>query len=353
MAIDKRRVLFIGGIPSSMTEEVIRDHFNKYDTIVNVRIMKDRKTKGSKGYAFVTVTDHQKIADILAEPQVIAGRTVDVQVASRRGEKEKWKEEQKKRKLFVSNIPAHIDNDALLDFFQKFGDVRNAFVIRDFATKASLGYGYVEFVELNILEAEFSSEDLMLDGAELICMPYQGKPQERKQLSYANKASKNQAEMDDAQYKDHFHSEEDKHTEKMSKTNKISQKVSTPKEHPTDKRFNLPAFKTKSQAIGVSEQLNEEETNYGFRVNFKTANRFLMSYHRTFMSSYGTYSVPETSVNVNLFSIPCWSLQPSNLNPALLNPSGQPYSMTQKRNVSDATATSPSNCISPSSFKLF
>lgn len=180
MTADKRRVVYVGGIPSSMTEDVIKEHFSKYDNIVNVRIMKYRKTRGSKGYAFVTVTDHLKIPLILDEQQVIAGRTVDVQVASRRGEKEKWKEEQTRKRLFVSNLPNKVSNYELCVYFSSFGEVRNAYVIKDFATKNSLNYGYVEFAKAGIIDTLINSVNLKLEGSNLICMSYQGKNQDKK-----------------------------------------------------------------------------------------------------------------------------------------------------------------------------
>jgi RNA recognition motif-containing protein len=183
MVLDKRRVLFVGGIPSSMAAETIRDHFSQFDAVVSVRIMKDRHTKNSKGYAYVTVANHKSIPLILSQPQVIAGRTVDVQLASRRGEKKQWKEDQKKRKLFVSNIPSYVDNKALASFFNNFGEVRNAYVIRDFVSKASRNYGYVEFFDTSSVRQVLATEQILLDGEELSCLPFQGRLQEKKYLT--------------------------------------------------------------------------------------------------------------------------------------------------------------------------
>lgn len=294
MVVDKRRVLFIGGIPSSMTEEVIRDHFSQYDTIVNVRIMKDRKTKGSKGYAFVTVSDHLKIPTILATPQVIAGRTVDVQVASRRGEKEKWKEEQRKRKLFISNIPSHIDNESLQNFFSKFGEVRNAFVIRDFATKASLNYGYVEFVDANILDRVFSTKELELDGADLICMPYQGKPQDKKMLEPKSKGKHTDSEESgvfDAYNQGGLPLAARSHQPyRMSKLVSNSTQVLQ-----SDGRRHSASANPKYLYIELSSRLNEAESNYGFNLKGETTVRVSNSYSRAFVSAYSTFGDPHSA----------------------------------------------------------
>lgn len=271
MAIDKRRVLFVGGIPSSMTEDLIRDHFSKYDKIVNVRIMKDRKTKGSKGYAFVTLTDYLIIPKILAEPQVIGDRTVDVQVASRRGEKEKWKEDQKKRRLFVSNIPSHVNNSALVAFFNKFGEVRNAYVIRDFVSKNSLNYGYVEFVEPHVIDQILESGDISLDGFKLTCMPYQGKNQEKQHYYKCQQQKLGFKEQD---YLDFYeegcpdfgsHSYSDKFGRKPFG---VTQRDTDPtwKGACTPIKGSLPVANSKYEYIGMSSKINQDESNYSFKI---------------------------------------------------------------------------------------
>lgn len=304
MAVDKRRVLFIGGIPSSMSEEVISDHFSQYDTIVNVRIMKDRKTKAAKGYAFVTLTDHLKIPAILAIPQVIAGRAVDVQVASRRGEKEKWKEEQQKKKLFVSNVPSHIDNDGLGNYFTQFGEVRNSFVIRDFVTKASLNYGYVEFVDPNIIEKVFNMENLKLDGADLICMPYQGKPQERKLM--VSKFQRLKAGKEETLLGQPLNSSEDE-----SRTDQPTKEVRTSDLPITctktiQSTFTWPTAHTSTiqEVIGVSTRLNQDVENYEFKIRLEIPKRTANSYPGAFVRSHRTSAGPLSFSTAPNFGFP-------------------------------------------------
>jgi RNA recognition motif-containing protein len=46
-------------------------------------------------------------------------------------------------KLFVGGIPYESDDDALRNFFTKFGEIAEAVVIKDRITKKSKGYGFV------------------------------------------------------------------------------------------------------------------------------------------------------------------------------------------------------------------
>jgi RNA recognition motif-containing protein len=329
-----------------MTEEVIRDHFSQYDTVVNVRIMKDRKTKGSKGYAFVTVTDHLKIPNILCVPQVIEGRTVDVQVASRRGEKEKWKDEQKKRKVFVSNIPSHIDNESLAEYFTQFGEVRNAFVIRDFASKASLNYGYVEFMDADVNERVLNLENLKLDGAELLCLPYQGKLQDRKLM--VSTLQKKLAETEQGLQIPSFNSSQDVlNTNQLNKVLShsdlpiISTKISKP-----TRKWQTVSSNTKLQVIGRSTLLNQELENYKFNIKLENPLRMANSYCRPSMRAYGTSAGLIKPVPNLHFG------QPNN---GESNRNGKPASSLSSGVVSSYTnqLVTPGSYIHPDSSRLF
>jgi RNA recognition motif-containing protein len=292
MTFDKRRVLFVGGIPASMTADVIRDHFIQYGPVVSVRIMKDRLTKTPKGYAYVTVADHRAVPLILSQPHLIAGRAVDVQVASRRGEKREWKEDQKKRKLFVSNIPSHVDNQDLGIFFSRFGEVRNAYVIRDFVSKASLNYGYVEFFDSEAMQQVFLAGNILLDGAELICLPFQGRVQETKHLAppyYRTRPYYD--EYCPEPLSETYHGQQNPwdYQEKMgTKTTKNNTLQSLASLCPGSGQHRYR--KKKYEFIGVSCHLNQDESNYKFRIKLENKSDSLEGYFRAFMSLYGTSS---------------------------------------------------------------
>ena len=174
MRRSKRKILFVGGIPSAMSEESIRRHFEQFGAVVRTKIMKDKKSKAAKGYAFVTMASHHPLAKIAVTDHVIDGRKVDCQVASKKGEKKSWQEVLKKRRLFVAGLPSCISSEELVQLYSKYGPVRNGFVIHDFVTKSSKGYGYVEFMEHTDALKALSSE-VILKGKKIICQPYVGR----------------------------------------------------------------------------------------------------------------------------------------------------------------------------------
>ena len=297
MALDKRRVLFVGGIPSSMTVDTIREHFSQYDKIVSVRIMKDHHSMAAKGYAYVTVSDHAVIPLILGKPQVIAGRTVDVQVASRRGEKKQWKDEQKKRKVFVTNIPSHIDNDSLQGFFSQFGEVRNAYVIRDFVTKASLNYGFVEFHDPTSWETVMAAEHVNLDGAELVCLPFQGKTSDSKHLAPTQERPKCSGwdhPHDGYQGFNEIGPKQQNYWRSEKEDPKSTYKVTydSNEGHFSHHRQTQCKKRGKYEFIGMSSRICQDESNYRFRIKLENRPGTSGSYFSTFTSRYRTFEGP-------------------------------------------------------------
>lgn len=183
MALEKRRILFVGGISSMMSEDLIQTHFELFGVVTKVRIMKEKKTKEPKGFAYVTMKDCRVISQILAKQHSIADRKVDIQLASRKGEKQLWKDEQRKRRVFVSNLPIDMSSNRLSELLCRFGEIRNAYIICDFESKTSKGYGYVEYIDpASANRAIRADQDIQGDPLRIQCLPYMGR-HENKQAS--------------------------------------------------------------------------------------------------------------------------------------------------------------------------
>ena len=180
MDLDNRRILFVGGISAHTTSEELSTYFSQYGYVYKVRVMKEKKTKEPKGYAYVTFKDSRSIHKLLKFKHYIGDRRVDCQVASRKGEKRTCKQEQRKRRVFVANLPLEMDSDSLEKLFCVYGPVRNAYVITDYDTKLSKGYGYVEFLHTQHVElALLAYKDNINHENKLQCFPYLGRHEQK------------------------------------------------------------------------------------------------------------------------------------------------------------------------------
>jgi RNA recognition motif-containing protein len=250
----------VGGIPAVMTEEDIERHFAGICRVSKVRIMREKKTQESKGFAFVTLADAASIPQVLAQTHVIEGRKVDVQLASRKSEKKDWKDEQKKKRVFVSNLPGQISNDELAKFFAKYGSVRNAYIIKDFMTDHSKNYGYIEFQEVGVVHTVLKDQ-VTINGHKVTCLPYVGRHEPKSTNVRGGKAREDHST--DYVYK----KKEDSETSRQS-LRKANRENNSTLESASNKQNVNPV---KSEVIGMSSQLNDHESNYRFKVSGVTS----------------------------------------------------------------------------------
>ena len=58
--------LFVGNLPFGTTEDALRDHFSPFGEVQQVRIMTDRDTGRSRGFAFVEMVQDEEAAKAIA-----------------------------------------------------------------------------------------------------------------------------------------------------------------------------------------------------------------------------------------------------------------------------------------------
>lgn len=73
-------------------------------------------------------------------------------------------EDTKFKKLFVGGIPYGTNDEALREFFLKFGAIKEAVVIRDRITQESKGYGFVTFHDKDCAEKACENTNPIIDG---------------------------------------------------------------------------------------------------------------------------------------------------------------------------------------------
>ncbi|CAN6844739.1 unnamed protein product [Brassica oleracea] len=78
--------IFVGGISYSTDEFGLREAFSKYGQVVDAKIIVDRETGRSRGFAFVTFTSNQEATNAMQlDRQHLHGRRIRVNFATERG----------------------------------------------------------------------------------------------------------------------------------------------------------------------------------------------------------------------------------------------------------------------------
>ena len=73
-----KAILFVGCLPSLTSEQDLIRYFSYYGEVTKVRIVKDKKTKISKGYAYVTMRHSRVVSTITSEEHWLDNRLIEV-----------------------------------------------------------------------------------------------------------------------------------------------------------------------------------------------------------------------------------------------------------------------------------
>lgn len=274
-----RRTLFVGGIATTTTEKMILQYFKQFTRVSKVEIMKHKKNRAPKGFAYVTLADAVDIPKILQLSHEIAGRKVDCQIAASKKEKQRTKEEQKKKMVFVTNLPPGLRGEDLQAHFSKFGAVRNAYVIFDNEKNESKRFGYVEFFDGEVV-LDIVNTAVDIGDASVQIWPYLGRHEKRDRSSSEFGGSVNLAtnhlEQDTA-------GKEESSSRENSKADPDDTQVIEAPVGSTDK-FPQTQLHQKYDHLSFSVHLNQSTSNYRF--NRETKQRMPKGVFRPPLRSY-------------------------------------------------------------------
>ncbi|KAF3659854.1 RNA-binding protein 1 [Capsicum chacoense] len=160
--LDKNK-LFCGGIPRDTSDEMLKEHFSKYGSVVSCVIAKDRETGRPRGFAFVTFSDSSAVDLALQDAHEILGRMVDVKKAIPRSEQHQHQQQNSRglnrnittngrsnvqfrtKKIFVGGLSANLTQEDFKSYFEKFGRITDVVVMHDNVTHRPRGFGFITF----------------------------------------------------------------------------------------------------------------------------------------------------------------------------------------------------------------
>ncbi|XP_052178022.1 heterogeneous nuclear ribonucleoprotein 1 [Diospyros lotus] len=79
----KTKKIFVGGVPSSVSEDEFKNFFSKYGEVVEHQIIRDHETNRSRGFGFIVFDSEEVVDEILSNGNMIdmAGTQVEIKKA--------------------------------------------------------------------------------------------------------------------------------------------------------------------------------------------------------------------------------------------------------------------------------
>ncbi|CAI5758129.1 unnamed protein product [Candida verbasci] len=149
------RILYVGNIPKSASEEMLRDLFSISNPIKGIKILNDKNKLGFN-YCFIEY-DLPKDAEVGFQSlngKVINDSEIRINWAYQSATitTNSTNKEEPIYNIFVGDLSPEVNDEGLKNAFQKFESLKQAHVMWDMQTSRSRGYGFVTFDKLEDAE---------------------------------------------------------------------------------------------------------------------------------------------------------------------------------------------------------
>ncbi|KAF7806813.1 flowering time control protein FCA isoform X1 [Senna tora] len=137
--------LFVGSVPRTVTEEDIRPLFEEHGNVIEVALIKDRKTGQQQGCCFIKYAspdEAERAIKALHNQHILPGGVGPIQVRYADGERERLGAVE--YKLFVGSLNKQASVKEVEEIFSKYGRVEDVYLMRD-EMKQSRGCGFVKY----------------------------------------------------------------------------------------------------------------------------------------------------------------------------------------------------------------
>ncbi|TVU02926.1 hypothetical protein EJB05_51554 [Eragrostis curvula] len=137
--------LFVGSVPRTAVEDDVRPLFEEHGDVIEVALIKDRKTGEQQGCCFVkyaTSEEAERAIRALHNQYTLPGAMGPIQVRYADGERERHGAIE--HKLFVASLNRQATPKEIEEIFAPYGHVEDVYIMRD-GMRQSRGCGFVKF----------------------------------------------------------------------------------------------------------------------------------------------------------------------------------------------------------------
>lgn len=159
--------LFVGGLPKHSTNKSLYDYFSQFGKVSEARIVLDKITQVSRGFAYITFSHPKSIQNVFSIPRhIFLGSPIAVKNALSKETTESITMDETERKVFIVNLPVKATHDDLKKYFSQFGEVERV------ELKAAKRFAFLLFrYRLSVNHVFNHDSPHLLLGTEIECRP--------------------------------------------------------------------------------------------------------------------------------------------------------------------------------------
>lgn len=165
--------LFIGGLSKETSLQEIISYVEQFSPVTYFHMPVHKVSGQPVGYAFVRVASPRAADMLVNQANNIGGRIVDVQIAVDKQEKESYKQDLLKRKVFIAGIKHFVDFSHIELALQAQGELKIFYKIE--TSHKNRGLAFAEFFDTNAAE-KVVAKGLYVDGCQLRVSFFRPKP---------------------------------------------------------------------------------------------------------------------------------------------------------------------------------
>lgn len=163
------RTLFIGGIPLKSTPTDIEEYLTKFDDVESVVLPPDKRTGLLKGYAKAVLQSVAGVERIISHGEhSIGGLVIGVSRWTSTDEYLVRKKDISSRKVYVK-FKARIGVEAILKYFEKYGNVEQFDVKRNPLNGRFRDFGYITYQHAKSANAAIKDHIHIVNGEKVKC----------------------------------------------------------------------------------------------------------------------------------------------------------------------------------------
>lgn len=138
--------LFIGGVPSSLSDQKIISYFKGFGSVSKfMRMLTKQKQESGCGILEIRTCFKQ---ELVRQPHKIKSFLLNCQLAVTLENMNQKKSEELQRKVFVSNLPRDTSDAVFYQIFSPLAKIEKAFVVRSHIDGSQKNFGFVIFASI-------------------------------------------------------------------------------------------------------------------------------------------------------------------------------------------------------------